>query len=53
MFYCARNCWMSWNAARRAVVELGYTSVYWYPDGPDGWREAGHELAQAVPEQGP
>ena len=53
VFYCAPNCWMSWNAARRAVVELGYTAVHWYPDGADGWREAGHELAQAVPEQGP
>lgn len=53
VFYCARNCWMSWNAARRAVVELGYTAVHWYPDGPEGWREAGHRLAEAVPEQGP
>ncbi|HMR31348.1 MAG TPA: quinoprotein dehydrogenase-associated putative ABC transporter substrate-binding protein [Geminicoccaceae bacterium] len=53
VFYCARNCWMSWNAARRAVVEFGYTAVHWYPDGPEGWSEAGHLLAEAVPEQGP
>ena len=30
--YCLANCWMSWNAAKRAA-ELGYTWVYWYADG--------------------
>jgi PQQ-dependent catabolism-associated CXXCW motif protein len=28
IFYCMENCWMSWNAAKRAV-EWGYTSVIW------------------------
>jgi PQQ-dependent catabolism-associated CXXCW motif protein len=38
VFYCLANCWMSWNAAKRAVA-LGYTHVAWYPDGTDGWAE--------------
>lgn len=49
VFYCLRNCWMSWNAARRAL-ELGYAHIYWYPDGTDGWAAAGHPLAAARPE---
>lgn len=36
LFYCLAGCWMSWNAAKRAL-EYGYTDVYWYPDGTDGW----------------
>lgn len=36
LFYCMANCWMSWNAAKRAV-EWGYKSVLWYPLGTDGW----------------
>jgi PQQ-dependent catabolism-associated CXXCW motif protein len=36
VFYCLANCWMSWNAAKRAIT-LGYTNVAWYPDGTDGW----------------
>ena len=31
VFYCDANCWMSWNAAKRAMDELGYSRVYWYP----------------------
>jgi quinoprotein dehydrogenase-associated probable ABC transporter substrate-binding protein/PQQ-dependent catabolism-associated CXXCW motif protein len=51
VFYCDRNCWMSWNAAKRAVAELGYTRVYWYPDGLQGWQSAGlaTEPAQEIP----
>ena len=41
VFYCDANCWMSWNAAKRALVELGYTSVYWYPEGVQGWQKVG------------
>lgn len=47
VFYCDANCWMSWNAAKRAVTELGYTSVYWYPEGVQGWQAAGRALVQA------
>ena len=49
VFYCQRDCWMSWNAARRAL-KLGYRAVYWYPAGSDGWLEAGLQLVEAVPE---
>ena len=37
LFFCLRDCWMSWNAAKRAKNEYGYTRVFWYPDGTDGW----------------
>ena len=40
VFYCLADCWMSWNAARRAVA-WGYTSVVWYPEGTDGWEFEG------------
>jgi PQQ-dependent catabolism-associated CXXCW motif protein len=48
-FYCLRDCWMSWNAAKRALT-LGYTSVDWYPEGTDGWSEAGYPLERRQPE---
>ena len=48
VFYCLAECWMSWNAARRAV-EWGYGSVIWYPDGTDGWEAAGLPLAESSP----
>lgn len=52
LFYCKRDCWMSYNAAKRALA-AGYTEVYWYPDGTDGWAEAGHELVLGEPEPRP
>ena len=48
LFYCASDCWHSWNAARRAIL-WGYTAVSWYPDGSEGWAEAGGTLVEAVP----
>ncbi len=48
LFYCLADCWMSWNAAKRAV-EFGYTAVYWYPEGTDGWAAAGGELGRSEP----
>lgn len=48
LFYCMTDCWMSWNAARRAV-SWGYTSVLWYPPGSDGWEEAGLPLVEEEP----
>ena len=47
VFYCEANCWMSWNAAKRALVELGYTSVYWYPEGIQGWQKSGQQMIEA------
>ncbi|MFO1151777.1 MAG: hypothetical protein U1E62_25660 [Alsobacter sp.] len=44
--YCQADCWMSWNAARRAA-RWGYTAVSWFPEGSDGWRDAGLALAPA------
>jgi PQQ-dependent catabolism-associated CXXCW motif protein len=48
VFYCQKDCWMSWNAAKRAAA-LGYTRVHWYPEGTEGWAAAGLPLAQAHP----
>lgn len=36
LFFCLEDCWMSWNVAKRAL-EMGYTKVYWFPEGTDGW----------------
>ena len=49
VFYCDANCWMSWNAAKRAMTEHGYQNVYWYPEGVNGWQAAGRDLAEAGP----
>ncbi|HMN71026.1 MAG TPA: PQQ-dependent catabolism-associated CXXCW motif protein [Rhodoblastus sp.] len=49
VFYCLADCWMSWNAAKRAL-SMGYANVIWYPDGTDGWSAEGHELAESHPE---
>ena len=43
VFLCLKDCWMSWNAAKRAVA-WGYTNTIWFPDGTDAWQEAGYEL---------
>jgi PQQ-dependent catabolism-associated CXXCW motif protein len=50
VIYCLANCWMSWNAAKRAIG-YGYTRIYWYPEGTDGWTAAGlpTELSEPVP----
>ena len=47
--YCHLHCWASWNAAKRAIA-LGYRHVNWYPDGIEGWQEAGHAVAVAADE---
>lgn len=52
VFYCLANCWMSWNAAKRAIA-LGYTHVAWYPDGTDGWTADGLPLETRTPEPRP
>ena len=43
VFYCLKDCWMSWNAAKRAL-EMGYTNVMWLRDGTDAWQELGYPL---------
>ncbi|MGC2856924.1 PQQ-dependent catabolism-associated CXXCW motif protein [Novispirillum sp. DQ9] len=37
VFFCQADCWMSWNAARRAAL-WGYAAVHWYRDDLDAWR---------------
>jgi len=49
VFYCRSDCWLGWNAARRAHA-LGYTHLYWYRDGIDGWEQAGLPLHPATPQ---
>jgi PQQ-dependent catabolism-associated CXXCW motif protein len=46
--YCLRDCWMSWNAAKR-ILAMGYVNVAWYPDGTDGWTEMLLPVAEAQP----
>jgi len=46
--YCLRDCWMSWNAAKR-VLALGYANVAWYPEGTDGWTDALLPVVDARP----
>ena len=48
VLFCEPNCWMSWNAAKRAA-EWGYSNVYWYPDGATRWQEAGYPLEPVTP----
>jgi PQQ-dependent catabolism-associated CXXCW motif protein len=36
--FCHPECWGSWNAARRLVLQ-GYTRVHWFPEGIEGWQE--------------
>ncbi len=48
VIYCLANCWMSWNAAKRALT-MDYTNVVWYPEGTDGWKAAGLPLQEAEP----
>jgi len=52
VFYCLADCWMSWNAARRALA-LGYVNVAWYRDGTDGWLAAGLPIKDSTPEPRP
>ena len=43
LFYCQINCWMSWNAAKRAL-NFGYSNVFWFPGGVDEWLSEGFLL---------
>ena len=52
VIYCLADCWMSWNAAKRALA-YGYTNVAWYPDGTDGWERAKLPTSEAQPEPRP
>ena len=49
LIYCLLDCWMSWNAAKRAL-EYGYVNIIWYPDGTDGWMLEDLPLETGAPE---
>lgn len=49
VFYCRADCWLSWNAVKRAGA-LGYSHLYWYRDGLDAWQAAGLPVEPAQPE---
>ncbi|NOT71692.1 MAG: PQQ-dependent catabolism-associated CXXCW motif protein [Hyphomicrobium sp.] len=49
VFFCLRNCWMSWNAAKRALT-YGYANVLWFSEGTDAWQEIGQPVAEIKPE---
>jgi PQQ-dependent catabolism-associated CXXCW motif protein len=47
VLYCKADCWMSWNAGKRAI-EWGYTGIVWYPEGTDGWAAAKLPLEERI-----
>ena len=48
VLFCLEDCWMSWNAAKRAI-EWGYSDVYWMPEGTDGWALWSYPLEAVLP----
>ena len=52
VFYCAADCWMSWNAAKRAL-ELGFDNIYWFPGGTDEWEIMNYALTVSKPVEMP
>lgn len=52
VIYCHEQCWLSWNAAKRAI-NYGYRNVHWYPEGIEGWRAAGFTTETVEPRHPP
>ena len=48
VIYCQSDCWMSWNAVRRAAA-YGYSQIYWLPEAVDGWIDWDGPVTPAVP----
>jgi PQQ-dependent catabolism-associated CXXCW motif protein len=48
VFFCRADCWMSWNASRRAI-SWGYTRVFWYAFGTTGWEFNGYPTQRIKP----
>lgn len=48
VIYCRADCWMSWNAVKRAS-RWGFRQLYWYREGTDGWRDVGLKMNTATP----
>jgi len=51
VFFCLSECWMSWNAAKRAL-EYGHERVFWFPEGTDGWTFEDYPTAKLEPVEG-
>ncbi len=51
VFYCRTDCWMSWNAAKRALG-YGYSNVHWFRNGIDDWFFEGYEFEVLTPAEG-
>ncbi|MEL0029015.1 MAG: rhodanese-like domain-containing protein, partial [Perlucidibaca sp.] len=51
VIFCQAGCWMSWNAAKRALAH-GYQQVLWLPEGMDGWIGEGYPVENLQPEPG-
>ena len=47
-FFCEPDCWMSWNAAKRAM-SYGFDKVVWFPGGVSEWNDAGELLEETRP----
>ena len=52
VIYCHQSCWLSWNAAKRAI-SYGYLHVYWYRAGIEGWKAAHLPTAAIEPRVAP
>lgn len=48
IMYCTADCWMAWNAVRRAS-KWGYSNVLWFPEGTEEWIDAGHKVENSIP----
>lgn len=48
VFFCKPDCWMSWNAAKRAL-SYGLRNVDWFPGGAEAWIDAGLPSETAKP----
>lgn len=49
VFFCLADCWMSWNAARRAGA-MGFHAA-WFPEGVDGWQASSLPTQDVLPEE--
>lgn len=50
VFLCRADCWMSWNASKRAIA-WGYTRVFWYAFGSTGWEFQNYPVERLKPFQ--
>jgi PQQ-dependent catabolism-associated CXXCW motif protein len=52
VIYCHEACWLSWNAAKRAINH-GFRNVHWFAQGIEGWKTAGFETEVVKPRMMP